>query len=555
LATDDEETGGPDSVGQAIADNSDNRLTEALAAAQIGEWHVDLDTREVTVSAWSRKLIGLPAEGVITLDDLQARRHPDDREHFLEVREATLADPTKAFIRQSYRYVRPDGDVVWVETRGTIRRDPDGRAQEMLGVMLDVTDREECRLALEQGWQRFEAALANTAITLFEQDRELRYTWVHNPPLGYDAHRVIGKTDVELMGPEFGPPIEAKKRQVLTTGQALRTEVVTGGSDGLASYDLHIEPLRGADGDIIGVICAAIRLGPVLPEGSAGRARRTAVPRRDVEDRDLLVDRISARLDRRQRDRGLLPLCIAALERKLNQFGQFTAEDRDLLTTLQGQNRYVPAKERLQPESEHGGPATWLVGNGWVYSYDLLTDGRRQVIGFHLPGDLIGHPGLLVSGGHHQYATASDCVLCSLDQRVLAEIMRSDTPLAEALHWAAARDAAIIEQHLVSLGRRSAIARLAHLLLELGARLETAELADPGGYRCPLTQEAIADALGLTNVHVNRLLRRLRDQGLLTFVRGFVTFQDKDRLMVLAEYDPAYLDRPMANWGAARDAR
>jgi PAS domain S-box-containing protein len=534
--------GGPVTVGQATAGTGDNRLTEALAAARIGEWHVDLRSREVSLSAWSRELIGLPAEGSVTLDDLHARRHPEDRERFLEEREAILADPTKGFIRQSYRYLLPDGTVRWVETRGTIRRDPDGRAREMLGVMIDVTDREERLQALEASWRRFETALANKAITLFEQDRDLRYIWVHNPQHGFEAHRVIGKTDTELMGPQFGPAIEAKKRQVLESGQVLRTEVITGGNDGVASYDLHIEPLRGMNGDIVGISCAAIRVGPVRSAKEGLPDRSPAIPRRDVEDRDLLVDRISARFDRRQRDRGLIPLCMSALERKLGNFVRLPEHDRQRLATLEGHNRYLPAKERLAVEPRSGDPVTWLIGNGWVYSYDLLTDGRRQVIGFHLPGDLVGHPGLLVSGGHHQYATASDCVLCALDQRALAEILRADTALAKALHWAAARDAAIIEQHLVSLGRRSALARVAHLMLELGARLEMAGLADPGGYRCPLTQEVIADALGLTNVHVNRLLRRLRDQGLLTFVRGFVSFQDKDRLMALAEYDPAYLD-------------
>jgi PAS domain S-box-containing protein len=553
LANNEGESDGAGGAEEASSARGGDRLKAALAAARVGEWHVDLETREVSLSAWSRELIGLPAEGRITLDDLHARRHPEDREHFLEVRESTLADPTKSFIRQSYRYLRPDGAVRWVETRGTIRRDPDGRAREMLGVMIDVTDRQERLLALEASWQRFEAALGNKAITLFEQDRELRYTWVHNPPSGYEAHRVIGKTDREVLGADFAPAIEALKRQVLTTGRALRAEVSTPGDNGGDCYDLHIEPLRGVDGEVAGITCAAIALRPTSAADEVGG--RPFAPRRDVEDRDLLVDRISARFDRRQRDRGLIPLCMSALERKLGNFVRLREDERRFLATLEGENRYVPAKERLELEPRQGRPHFCLIGNGWVYSYDLLADGRRQVIGFHLPGDIIGHPGLLVSGGHHQYATASDCVLCALDQPGLAAILHADTALAKALQWAAARDAAIIEQHLVSIGRRSALARVAHLLLELGARLEMIGLADPGGYRCPLTQEVIGDALGLTNVHVNRLLRRLRDQGLLTFVRGFVSFQDKDRLMALAEYDPTYLDGHLIEPGDIRTGK
>ena len=528
-------------AGEGTADAADgagDRISAVLAAAQVGEWDANLVSGELRLSAFGRQLLGLPAEGCLTVDDFRERRHPDDQRQFDEVRAAAIGDPGRGFIRQSYRIIRPDGAVRWLESRGTIFRDRQGRALRMLGVMLDVTDRQERELALEQGWRRFEAALANTAIVVFEQDRELRYTWIHNPPPSYEPHKILGKTDLEVMGPDFAGPITAKKRSVLETGLAMQTEVTVPMGTGSGTFDLHIAPLRDDQGEIVGVACVGIEL-----FRTAGRRRHVATPRRDLEDRDLLLDRISARLDRRQRDRGLIPICTSALERKLGRFALLDAEERLLLATLEAQNRYVATKERLNigAEAENGG--TWLIGNGWVYSYDLLADGRRQIIGFHLPGDLIGR-GQLTTSGRHLYATASDCVLCTLDQTVLAEILRGRTSLAMALRRAAAQQAAVIEQHLVSIGRRSAEGRLVHLLLELGARLEAVQLADAGGYRCPLTQELLADALGLTNVHVNRLLRRLRDEGLLTFIRGFVDFKDKPRLIELAEYDPAYLGRP-----------
>jgi PAS domain S-box-containing protein len=521
-------------AGQGTADSVDgvgDHLSTVLAAAQVGEWDVDLVSGDVTLSPFGRQLLGLPAQGRVTLEEIRQRRHPEDQGQFDEVRDAAIGDPARGFIRQSYRIIRPDGALRWLETRGTIFRDRHGRAVRMLGVMLDVTDRQERERALEQGWRRFEAALANTAIVLFEQDRELRYTWIHNPPLTYEAHNILGNTDLEMMGADLAGPITTKKLSVLETGLAMQTEVTVPLPSGTGSFDLHIEPLRDDQGEIVGISCAGIEL-----------SRTTRGQRRDVEDRHLLLDRM--RLDRRQRDRGLIPICTSALERKLCRFALLDAEERRLLATLEAHNRYVANKERLNLEAEAENGATWLIGNGWVYSYALLADGRRQIIGFHLPGDLIGRDAQLTTGGRHLYATASDCVLCTLDPTVLAEILQGRNNLAAALRGAAAQDAAIIEQHLVSIGRRSAEGRLAHLLLELGARLEAVQLADAGGYRCPLTQELLADALGLTNVHVNRLLRRLRDEGLLTFMRGFVAFKNKPRLIELAEYDPAYLGRP-----------
>jgi CRP-like cAMP-binding protein len=133
-------------------------------------------------------------------------------------------------------------------------------------------------------------------------------------------------------------------------------------------------------------------------------------------------------------------------------------------------------------------------------------------------------------------------VLCEFDRAMVMKLRRSETMLPDALNWCDAREEAILQQHLISVGRRSAIARVAHLLLELGARLKLVGLADDTGYKCPLSQELLGDALGLTKIHINRMLRELRELGCLTFRNGRVSFGDLAKLTELAEYDPAYLD-------------
>jgi CRP-like cAMP-binding protein len=115
--------------------------------------------------------------------------------------------------------------------------------------------------------------------------------------------------------------------------------------------------------------------------------------------------------------------------------------------------------------------------------------------------------------------------------------------LAISMLWAASRDQAMVVEHLVGVGRRDADARMAHFLLELGSRLALVGLGDGDGYDCPLTQYHLADALGLTAIHVNRTLRRLRERGLLTFRDGHVHFEDRRGLVTLAGFDPAYLDQ------------
>jgi CRP-like cAMP-binding protein len=114
--------------------------------------------------------------------------------------------------------------------------------------------------------------------------------------------------------------------------------------------------------------------------------------------------------------------------------------------------------------------------------------------------------------------------------------------LATAVLWAASRDEAMVVEHLVNLGRRDAFERTAHFLLEIGSRMILAGLGTTKGYPCPLSQYQLADALGLTAVHVNRVMRQLREDGLLTFRKGNVIFDDLDRLVELAEFDKSYLD-------------
>lgn len=124
----------------------------------------------------------------------------------------------------------------------------------------------------------------------------------------------------------------------------------------------------------------------------------------------------------------------------------------------------------------------------------------------------------------------------------LLEIFSKAPRLATAVLWAASRDEAMVVEHLVDIGRRNAKERAAHFLLELGARLKLVGLGSTSGYACPLSQYLLADALGLSAVHVNRVLRELREDGLVTFQHGQVEIHDLDALVLLADFDKTYLD-------------
>ncbi len=483
------------------------------------------------------QLFGFPVGSHPTIHEIRARYHSDDRERVADETAAALNDPSAGFVRNRFRVIRGDGTIRWLEARGKIYRDGQGRAVRTIGVMLDITDQKATEAALEESWRRFEQALANTTVVVFQQDRALRYTWVHNPKLGYDAQSVLGKTDADLMPLELAGRLEAIKRKVIETGRSAREEVTTQGSEGRGQYDLYIEPKRDTEGSIIGITCAAIEI--PRAEGAKGNA-----PGREqaLRDRDYLLDRIGTRSRGGVGGKGLFTVCMNALRRKLGGYALLTPAEAATLSELETKRRFLAAKREvaLTEPAAHG--ATWLIGNGWVYCYKLLSAGDRQIISFHVPGDTIAVDGR----AGHTYATITDCVFCEIDNRALNEIKRSQTKLAGALDWSAARDQTILEQHLVTIGRRSAIARVAHLMLELHARLQLVGQADDDGFRCPLSQEMIGDALGLTNIHVNRMLRQLRELGCLTFRHGYVRIENLEHLVEIAEFDPTYLNHNCA---------
>lgn len=184
----------------------------------------------------------------------------------------------------------------------------------------------------------------------------------------------------------------------------------------------------------------------------------------------------------------------------------------------------------------------YVLASGWACSYKILPEGTRQIVNFKVPGDFLGLRSVLFRSSDHNVEPITPVQASEIRQSDLFAAFIATPRLATAVLWAASRDEAMLVEHLIDLGRRSATERMAHFLLELGARLRLVGMADRNGYACPLSQYLLADALGLSAVHVNRVLRELREQGLLTFQKGRVVFDDYDALIEFAGFDRGYLD-------------
>jgi CRP-like cAMP-binding protein len=185
--------------------------------------------------------------------------------------------------------------------------------------------------------------------------------------------------------------------------------------------------------------------------------------------------------------------------------------------------------------------ASTLLVDGIVCRYKDLADGQRQIMELHVAGDFVDLHGFLLKQLDHNVGAMTPVRVALFPHDAIRGITETHPHLGRMLWFSTLLDAAIHREKILSIGRRSALARIAHIFCELLVRLRIVGLADNEGYDLPLTQADLADVTGLTSVHVNRMLKKLRDENLLTFRGGKVRIGDWDRLQRVAEFDPTYL--------------
>lgn len=183
----------------------------------------------------------------------------------------------------------------------------------------------------------------------------------------------------------------------------------------------------------------------------------------------------------------------------------------------------------------------YFIKEGFAARYKLLRNGKRQIVNFMLPGDVVGMPGSFLDRAANSVIAVSDMVLeiCSLDAFV--ELCCRQPKFGLVLSWLAAQEAAHYAEHIIDVGRRTPIERLAHLLLEIHSRLTVVGLADEFAFNLPFTQEMMSDALGLSVPHLNRTLGQLRAEGLIALGERRVEILDRKALELIAQFQPIQL--------------
>jgi CRP-like cAMP-binding protein len=234
---------------------------------------------------------------------------------------------------------------------------------------------------------------------------------------------------------------------------------------------------------------------------------------------------------------------LQAFVDRLNRRSPLAGEEAAAILSLPA----TPAEVRTNRDFVNMGEETdhaCLIVEGLVGRFGQTKGGARQITAMHIPGDMADLHSVVVPKAGSALQALSTTTILRIPHRAIRAIAHQYPPVAEAFWRECVVDAAILSQWVVNVGRRDALARTAHLLCEMALRYQEIGRAAGLSFDFPATQTQLADALGLTAVHVNRTLKALKESGVLRVVRHTVEIVDWPRLEGIGDFDPVYLQIP-----------
>lgn len=226
--------------------------------------------------------------------------------------------------------------------------------------------------------------------------------------------------------------------------------------------------------------------------------------------------------------------------RKFTQRTPLDESDREAFFSLPFETRTYEQHRYISREGDKA-PGATLILDGLAYRHKVTVEGARQILSLHIPGDFVDLEGALLTVADHNVQALTKCNVAVIPRAAVINLIDTHARLAHAMWVDTLVDASIYREWITNVGRRDAQSAMCHLLCEFTRRLEVAGIAHRDGYDLPMTQEQLADALGVTPVHVNRVLRDLDAQGLIVRDKRFVRVPNWEALRKAAGFNELYL--------------
>lgn len=242
-----------------------------------------------------------------------------------------------------------------------------------------------------------------------------------------------------------------------------------------------------------------------------------------------------------------------AFVRKLTSLTSLGQQETMAIEAATARPRAIRARTDLIREGDRPGPV-FVMLSGWAFRYKVLPNGTRQVMAFLMPGDACDLHISMLDEMDHSIQTATDSRVATIGRDQMEQLMTDHPAFARAMYSAQLNDEGTLRAWIVSMGRRSSLERVAHLMCELYVRAHSIGQTDGTHLLIPLSQVILADAMGMTTVHLNRVLKKLKALSVVELRRGSLLITDPLQLVQIAGFDENYLHRRVRHTTAPTQA-
>ncbi|MBA2126761.1 Crp/Fnr family transcriptional regulator [Hyphomicrobium methylovorum] len=236
--------------------------------------------------------------------------------------------------------------------------------------------------------------------------------------------------------------------------------------------------------------------------------------------------------------------CVKCPLRKLACFCDVSQDELDFIQWMKSGELVADQGTTVLMEG-HSSPHLYTILSGWAFRFKSLPDGRRQILNFALPGDFLGLQTSMFNEMQHSVETLTNTVMCVFPRDKIWTLYKKFPSLAYDLTWIASRSERLLDEQLLAVGRRSALERIAFVLQHLASRAQLLGLGNGNNLALPITQQHLADALGLSLVHTNKTLKILNDRKIIRWKEGSFAILDEKAMRTLSGLEADPLLRPL----------
>jgi len=237
----------------------------------------------------------------------------------------------------------------------------------------------------------------------------------------------------------------------------------------------------------------------------------------------------------------------SCMVQKFKHYIDLTSEEEKLIVALEERQESFKAGEIIRHKGDVS-EELFILKDGWAFTSNQLDQNIRSIFNIKLHGDIIGISELSFGKYLYDFVALTDVTVCPFPKENLNDIFTKSERISRAFYTILSREQAMLYERIVSLGRRTALEKVAHLIIEVSARLSTLNVDVTKSFEFPIRQEHIADILGLSSIHVNRSMNELKRHKYIEYNRSSLTILDREKLLSLANFNELFLQKPNIDW-------